>query len=222
MLIFVAGEIANVDGKRFIDLAGGLGVLNVGRVSQEILDAILGDPRTAVAPEDYLPPLGTGELFAIEGHAVPPDLVSTAKSLAAGRPPVGMTGPVASASALAELAGLTATDVLERARAQGRTIWQRMRPLEDAFGIVGEVKRRGPMVDLELVVDERTREPNEPAADAVVKRCHENGVLVLKAGTHDNVVRLLGPPVIPEDDLHEGLEVLTDALEWANRGMPAS
>jgi 4-aminobutyrate aminotransferase/(S)-3-amino-2-methylpropionate transaminase len=74
------------------------------------------------------------------------------------------------------------------------------------------------MVGIELVVDERTREPNKLAAAAVLKRCHANGVLILKAGTYDNVVRLLAPLVISEADLHEGLDVLTEALEWANAG----
>jgi 4-aminobutyrate aminotransferase/(S)-3-amino-2-methylpropionate transaminase len=81
------------------------------------------------------------------------------------------------------------------------------------------VRGLGPMVGIELVVDERTKEPNKLAAAAVLKRCHEHGVLILKAGTYDNVVRLLAPLVISEEDLHEGLDVLTDALEWANAGM---
>jgi 4-aminobutyrate aminotransferase/(S)-3-amino-2-methylpropionate transaminase len=44
-------------------------------------------------------------------------------------------------------------------------------------------------------------------------------VLILKAGTYDNVVRMLAPLVISEDDLHAGLDVLTEALEWADGGM---
>jgi 4-aminobutyrate aminotransferase/(S)-3-amino-2-methylpropionate transaminase len=181
----------------------------------------------------------TGKMFAIEHYGVVPDIVTTAKSLGAGLPISAVTGPadvmeaphvgglggtyggnpVACAAALAVIAELEETDLLERADKQGRIIRDRLDPLVDAFGMVGEVRGLGPMVGIELVVDERTREPNKLAAAAVLKRCHEDGVLILKAGTYDNVVRLLAPLVISEEDLHEGLDVLTNALEWANAGM---
>ncbi|MGH2754346.1 MAG: 4-aminobutyrate--2-oxoglutarate transaminase [Actinomycetota bacterium] len=227
-----------------------------------VIEPVQGEGGFVVAPDDYLPALRaicsdrdilliddeiqsgmgrTGKLFAIEHFDVVPDIVTTAKSLAAGLPLAGVTGPadvmesvhvgglggtyggnpVACAAALAVLEELTETDLLERATRQGEIVQDRLRPLEDALGIVGEVRGLGPMVGLELVVDERTKEPNKLAAAGVIKRCHENGVLILKAGTYDNVVRLLAPLVISDADLHEGLDVLTDALEWANRGMPA-
>jgi 4-aminobutyrate aminotransferase / (S)-3-amino-2-methylpropionate transaminase / 5-aminovalerate transaminase len=181
----------------------------------------------------------TGKMFAIEHYGVVPDIVTTAKSLGAGLPISAVTGPadvmeaphvgglggtfggnpVACAAALAVIAELRETDLLDRADKQGRIIRDRLDPLVDALGIVGEVRGLGPMVGIELVIDERTKEPNKLAAAAVLKRCHERGVLILKAGTYDNVVRLLAPLVISEEDLHEGLDVLTDALEWANAGM---
>src|ERR671919_1145023 len=181
----------------------------------------------------------TGKLFAIEHYGVVPDIVTTAKSLGAGFPIAGITGradlmesphvgglggtyggnPVACSAALAVLAELTETDILERAEAQGVTIRGRLDPLADQVGIVGEVRGLGPMVGIELVVDKESKEPNKVATTAVAKRCHENGLLILKAGTYDNVVRLLAPLVISEADLHEGLDVLVDALQWADGGM---
>jgi 4-aminobutyrate aminotransferase/(S)-3-amino-2-methylpropionate transaminase len=181
----------------------------------------------------------TGKMFAIEHYGVVPDIVTTAKSLGAGLPISAVTGrddvmeaphvgglggtyggnPVACAAALAVIEELAETDLLERADKQGRVIRDRLDPLVDALGIVGEVRGLGPMVGIELVVDEQTKEPNKVATGAVLKRCHEQGVLILKAGTYDNVVRLLAPLVISEEDLHEGLDVLMDALELANGGM---
>jgi 4-aminobutyrate aminotransferase/(S)-3-amino-2-methylpropionate transaminase len=180
----------------------------------------------------------TGKMFAVEHYGVVPDIVATAKSLGAGMPISAVTGPaevmdaphvgglggtyggnpVACAAALAVIAELTETDLLQRAEAQGNAIRARLDPLQDALNIVGEVRGLGPMVGLELVVDERTKEPNKLAAAAVVKRCHEAGVLIMKAGTYDNVVRLLAPLVISDADLQEGLDVLVDTLEWANKG----
>lgn len=180
----------------------------------------------------------TGRMFAMEHYDVIPDIVTTAKSLGAGLPISGITGsadmmdaphvgglggtyggnPVACAAALAVIAELETTDLLERAEKQGRIIRDRLDPLAEKHELVGEVRGLGPMVGIELVQDKQTKEPAKLATAAVVKRCHENGVLILKAGTYDNVVRLLAPLTIEEDDLVEGLDVLVEALEWTAQG----
>lgn len=234
--------------------------IGAGNVACLVVEPVQGEGGFVVAPDDYLPALRaicterdillvddevqtgmgrTGRMFAAEHYGVVPDIVTTAKSLGAGLPISGVTGPadvmeaphvgglggtyggnpVACAAALAVIAELEETDLLERARRQGAIVSERLDPLEDALNIVGEVRGLGPMVGLELVVDERTREPNKLAAAAVLKRCHSNGVLILKAGTYDNVVRLLAPLVIDDADLHKGLDVVVEALEWANAGM---
>jgi 4-aminobutyrate aminotransferase/(S)-3-amino-2-methylpropionate transaminase len=235
--------------------------LGASNVACMVIEPVQGEGGFVVAPNDYMPALReicsdrdillvddevqtgmgrTGKMFAIEHYDVAPDIITTAKSLGAGFPISGVTGPadvmeaphvgglggtyggnpVACAAALAVLAELTETDLMERGVKQGKLIRERLDPLADALGIVGEVRGLGPMVGVELVVDERTKEPNKLAAAGVLKRCHENGVLILKAGTYDNVVRLLAPLVISDDDLHEGLDVMVEALEWANKGMP--
>ena len=234
--------------------------IGASEVACVVVEPVQGEGGFVVAPEDFLPALRaicsdrdillvddevqtgmgrTGKMFAAEHYGLVPDIITTAKSLGAGLPISGVTGPaevmdaphvgglggtyggnpVACAAALAVIAELTETDLLARAEKQGRLIRERLDPLADALGIVGEVRGLGPMVGLELVVDEQTKEPNKLAAAAVLKRCHRNGVLILKAGTYDNVVRLLAPLVISDEDLHEGLDVLTEALEWANGGM---
>ena len=234
--------------------------IGASEVACVVIEPVQGEGGFVVAPDDFLPALRaicsdrdillvddevqtgmgrTGKMFAAEHYGLVPDIVTTAKSLGAGLPISGVTGPaqvmeaphvgglggtyggnpVACAAALAVIAELTETDLLARAEKQGRLIRERLDPLTDALGIVGEVRGLGPMVGVELVVDERTKEPNKLAAAAVLKRCHSNGVLILKAGTYDNVVRLLAPLVISDEDLHEGLDVLTEALEWANGGM---
>ena len=174
----------------------------------------------------------TAKMFAMEHYDVVPDIVTTAKSLGAGLPISGITGPagameaphvgglggtyggnpLACAAALAVIEELENGDLLARAEAQGKTIRERLDPLAEEDGMVGEVRGLGPMVGLELVLDRKTKEPASLATATVVKRCHENGLLILKCGTHDNVVRLLAPLVIPDNDLHRGLDILTDAL----------
>jgi 4-aminobutyrate aminotransferase/(S)-3-amino-2-methylpropionate transaminase len=234
-----------------------IGASNVAAI---VVEPVQGEGGFVVAPDDWLPAIKaiaserdiifvddeiqsgmgrTGHLFAAEHYGVVPDIVTTAKSLAAGLPLAGVTGrtelmddphvgglggtyggnPVACAAALAVLRELTETDLLERARAQGRIIRERLDPLGDELSIIGEVRGLGPMVGLELVSDRKTKEPAKTETGAVVKRCISNGVLTLKAGTYDNVVRLLAPLVISEDDLHEGLDVMIEALRWADGDM---
>lgn len=234
--------------------------IGAGNVAAVVVEPVQGEGGFVVAPDDWLPAIRaicserdilmvadevqtgmgrTGRLFAVDHYGVVPDLVTTAKSLAAGLPLSAVTGdsevmeaahvgglggtfggnPVACAAALAVLAELTETDILERADKQGRIIRDRLDPLVGRHAIVGEVRGLGPMVGVELVVDKRTKEPHKPATSAVIKRCYENGLLILKAGTYDNVVRLLAPLVISDDDLHEGLDILVETLEWADGGM---
>ena len=202
--------------------------------------AIASDREILFVDDEVQAGMGrTGKMLAVEHYDVVPDIITTAKSLGAGLPISGVTGradvmehphvgglggtyggnPVACAAALAVISELTETDLLERSRRQGEVIRNRLDPLYDELKLIGDVRGLGPMVGLELVTDRGTKEPAKTEAAAIVKRCYSNGVLVLKAGTYDNVVRLLAPLVISEEDLHEGLDVFVDALRWADGGM---
>jgi 4-aminobutyrate aminotransferase / (S)-3-amino-2-methylpropionate transaminase / 5-aminovalerate transaminase len=226
------------------------------RVACVIIEPVQGEGGFVVTPPDFMTALRsicdergilliadeiqsgmgrTARMFAMEHYDVVPDMVTTAKSLGAGFPISGVTGPaevmeaphvgglggtyggnpVACAAALAVIAELEETDLLERAEKQGRMVRDRLDPLAESHALVGEVRGLGPMIGIELVQDKHTKEPAKLAAAAVIKRCHENGVLILKAGTYDNVVRLLAPLTIDEDDLDRGLDVLVEAVEWA-------
>jgi len=86
--------------------------------------------------------------------------------------------------------------------------------------VVGEVRGRGMMTAIELVSDRETREPlGGPEANAIVKRCLDEGVVILKAGTYDNVIRLLPPITIDESLLEEGLATLDEALGEVDSGL---
>jgi 4-aminobutyrate aminotransferase/(S)-3-amino-2-methylpropionate transaminase len=66
------------------------------------------------------------------------------------------------------------------------------------------------MVAIELVHDDGR--PDAARAKAIASRCHEQGVLVLTAGTSGNVVRLLPPLVLEHHLLDQGLDILHDAV----------
>jgi 4-aminobutyrate aminotransferase/(S)-3-amino-2-methylpropionate transaminase len=173
----------------------------------------------------------TGTWFACEHEGVEPDLVTTAKGIAAGLPLAGLTGraevvdavhpgglggtyggnPVADAAALAAMAAMRRLDLAGAARHIGRVVESRLRGLQAELPAVADVRGRGAMWALELVRP-GTLEPDPAATRAVAAACHAAGVVVLTCGTWGNVIRLLPPLVIDEGLLHEGLDVLTGAL----------
>ena len=177
----------------------------------------------------------TGRWFGIEHEGVVPDVVTTAKSLGGGLPISAVTAradimdgvhvgglggtfggnPLACRAALAVLDRIERDGLLQRAESIGRITFDRLREIEERHEVVGDVRGRGAMVAIELVTDRATKEPASEVATRVIKECYREGVIVLKAGTYDNVVRLLPPLTIEEGLMLEGLDVLDKALAAA-------
>ncbi len=174
-----------------------------------------------------------GRWFAIEDEGVVPDVVTSAKSLGGGLPISAVTGradimdaahvgalggtyggnPVAAAAALAVLDQIEREGLLERSRTLGVQMRSTLAEMQVRHRMIGDVRGRGLMNAIELVADRTTKEPLDGAAGSrIVRRCLENGVVILKAGTYDNVIRLLPPITIDEGLLEEGLAVLDEAI----------
>lgn len=174
-----------------------------------------------------------GDWFTIVNEGVMPDIVTSAKSLAAGFPLSAVTGradlmdsvhvgglggtyggnPVAAAAALAVLDMIERDGLLERSKNLGAKLLRRLNEMAARHEIIGEVRGRGMMTAIELVEDRASKTPLDGAkGSAIVKSCLENGVVLLKAGTFDNVIRLLPPINIEEDLLEDGLGILDGAL----------
>jgi 4-aminobutyrate aminotransferase / (S)-3-amino-2-methylpropionate transaminase / 5-aminovalerate transaminase len=168
----------------------------------------------------------TGAWFACEHEGVVPDIVTTAKGLGGGLPLGGVTAraelvdkvhpnglggtfagnPVACAAALAALGMIESEGLVERARRIGDVMLPRLRALQQAHPVIADVRGRGAMVAVELA-DGQGR-PEAALTAEVATACHNEGVLVLTAGTYGNVLRFLPPLVIPDDVLEDGLGVL--------------
>jgi 4-aminobutyrate aminotransferase/(S)-3-amino-2-methylpropionate transaminase len=123
--------------------------------------------------------------------------------------------PLACAAALAVLDTIDREGLLPRAERIGEIVQDRLREMADRIPLIGDVRGRGAMAAVELVLDRETKEPAKAEATLVIEECYREGVVVLKAGTFDNVVRLLPPLTISEDLLTEGLGVLEKALAAA-------
>ncbi|WP_067601529.1 4-aminobutyrate--2-oxoglutarate transaminase [Nocardiopsis listeri] len=172
----------------------------------------------------------TGDMFACDHEGIVPDLITTAKGIAGGLPLAAVTGraelmdavhggglggtyggnPAACAAALASLEAIESGDLVGRAREIGELMLDRLNTLAREFDVVGDVRGRGAMIAIELVED--GKEPNPEAVAKVLKHCHARGLVLLSAGTYGNVIRMLPPLVIGDDLLHEGLDLLEEAL----------
>lgn len=175
----------------------------------------------------------TGKMFAIEHYGVEPDLITVAKSIAAGLPLSGVLGkaeimdapregavggtyvgnPVGLAAALAVLDVFADEDLVARAARIGDTIRTRMLGWQERHSQIGDVRGLGAMLAIELVEDPESRQPAPHLASAVVEAAAERGLLLLQAGIHSNCLRVLCPLVITDPELAEGLDAWTEALD---------
>ncbi len=175
----------------------------------------------------------TGRMFAIEHYDVEPDLLVVAKSIAAGLPLSGVLGkaeimdapdeggvggtyvgnPVALAAAGAVLDVIEDEGLVDRAGRIGETIRGRMQEWQRRYPQIGDVRGLGAMLAIELVEDPASKRPAPELASAVTEAAAERGLLLLKAGTYSNCIRVLCPLVIGDDELEEALGAWGDALD---------
>jgi len=174
----------------------------------------------------------TGRMFAMEHFDVEPDLMTVAKSIAAGLPLSGVIGraaimdgahdgaiggtyignPVAQAAALAVLDVFEEEELVARAEFIGERIRNRMLGWQRRWRSIGDVRGLGAMLAIELVHDPVTKEPAPEVARAVIDAALQGGLILLKAGIHGNCIRVLCPLTIEDAVLEEALGVWEDAL----------
>jgi len=223
-------------------------------VAAIVIEPVQGEGGFVVAPKEYLAGVRrlcdehgivlvvdevqtgfgrTGTMFATEHYDVEPDLMTVAKSIAAGLPLSGVIGkaeimdapadsaiggtyvgnPVAQAAALAVLDVFEEEGVCDRAAQIGETIRARMESWQERWPEIGDVRGLGAMLAIELVKDPATKEPDADRATAIVEAAAERGLLLLKSGIYSNCIRVLAPLVLSDAELEEALGVWEEALE---------
>jgi 4-aminobutyrate aminotransferase/(S)-3-amino-2-methylpropionate transaminase len=174
----------------------------------------------------------TGKWFACEHFGIEPDLIAMAKSLGGGMPIAAVTGraevmdapgvgslggtfcghPLSCAAAIAAIETIERENLLARSTALGKRFEQRASGWQKHWPLVGEVRGLGGMCAMELVRDAATREPADAETKELAQFCYEHGLITITAGTFNNVIRILVPLVVTDEQFEEGLDVLEAAL----------
>ncbi|GAC67726.1 aspartate aminotransferase family protein [Gordonia soli] len=183
----------------------------------------------------------TGAMYAFERDGVVPDLVTLSKTLGAGLPVAAVvtspeieevchergflfftthvSDPLAAAVALTVLRVIDRDGLVDRSQKLGEQLRDRLTGLQDRFEVVVDVRGRGLLQGLELTGDARSDRSADEFGRDLTGEC-------LSRGLHLNIVQLPGlggvfriaPPLtIGEDDLHRGMDILTDSIVAVSR-----
>lgn len=174
----------------------------------------------------------TGAWWTVDHYDLEPDLVTSAKALSSGFPLSAVIGkaevmdkmeggqlgstfggnPTACAAALATIQVIEDEGLLERAQEIGAVARDRLGKLQQRFAQIGDVRGIGPMIGIEFVSD-GSKTPNPEAVAEIVASAREDGLILLSTGTYSNVIRLLPPIRMSDEELNEGLDKLESAIE---------
>ncbi|MBX8944412.1 4-aminobutyrate--2-oxoglutarate transaminase [Alloalcanivorax venustensis] len=174
----------------------------------------------------------TGKMFAMEHFGIAADITTVSKSLAAGLPLSGVVGrteilnaaapgelggtyagsPVACAAALAVIDIIEEENLLIKSEDMGGKIESKLHELAERHSFVGEIRRLGSMVAVEIVNNCNEKVPDKEKTAEIVKYANANGLLLLSAGLNGNVIRFLAPLVITDEELDKGLAILEVAF----------
>jgi len=174
----------------------------------------------------------TGKWFASEHFGIEPDLITTAKSLGGGMPIAAVTGraeimdapgpgslggtycghPLSCAAALAAIETIEKERLLARSIAIGERFEKRANAWQKKWDLVGDIRGLGGMCAMELVRNAPTLEPADTETKQIARYCYEHGLITITAGTFNNVIRILVPLVITDEQFDEGLDIIEAAL----------
>ncbi len=174
----------------------------------------------------------TGKLFAVEHYGIAPDLIATAKSLAAGMPLAAVTGkaeimdgphpgglggtysgnPLACVAAIEAIGMIRQPEFLERATQIGDRIRNHLMDLQAEIQLIGNVRGLGAMMLMELVRDRDTKLPAPDETLLLTQECLKRGLIAIRSGLFSNCIRFLPPLNITDEQVDEAMSIIAEAL----------
>lgn len=178
----------------------------------------------------------TGRMFASEywkEAGVEPDILATAKSIAAGLPISAITAreeimeaviggtiggtycgnPLACAAALKTIEIMERDNLANRSLEIGEKVQKRYKEWMEKYEVVGDVRGLGSMIGIEFVTDKKSKKPNPAIVLNIINEATQNGLMIENAGVYGNVIRFLAPLVMTDEQLEIGLKIFEDAIK---------
>lgn len=170
----------------------------------------------------------TGHWASWQHYGVIPDISTYAKSMGSGLPIAAVVGkaeimdaaaigsiggtyigsPISCAASLATIQYMKDINLNEKAQLIGDIIHTRLTKLKEECPSIGDVRGVGAMIGIEFVNDNDPNSPDAEICNKIVSACYEEGLIILSAGTHKNIIRILSPLVITLDELDKGMTIL--------------
>jgi len=177
----------------------------------------------------------TGHWASWQHYGIEPDISTYAKSMGSGLPIAAVVGkaeimdaaasgsiggtyigsPVCCVAASATIKYMKDINLNQRAVEIGNIISTRLNNLKNDYPGIGDVRGIGAMIGIEFVKNGDPTQPNMDVCSQIIKGCEENGLIVLSAGTYKNIIRILSPLVITNEQLNKGLSILEIEIKKA-------
>ena len=174
----------------------------------------------------------TGKWGAYQHYNVLPDISTWAKSMGSGMPIGAVIGkaevmdkaqpgtiggtylgnPVCCAAALATIEYMEKENLNSRALEICKTVDDRLESFRSFCPHIGDIRGLGAMQAVEFVYDNDPDKPNSEIVAKLTNACLRRGLILLSAGTHKNVIRILSPLSISDDTLFKGLNIIEEEL----------
>jgi adenosylmethionine-8-amino-7-oxononanoate aminotransferase len=194
----------------------------------------------------------TGRNFGIEHWGVEPDVIVSAKGLSGGYAPLGTVimsdaiadtfidgnssfvndftygaHPVGCAAGLAVLRIIERDHLVENAAVQGDYLFERLHELAESQSLIGDIRGKGLLAGLELVLDRASATPAPPELE-LSRRLHlaaqARGLMIYPGAGADGVAGdqvLVSPPLtVTREDIDEIVTRLAGALKDVTESLP--
>ncbi len=167
----------------------------------------------------------TGKIFACEHWNIEPDIMCLAKALGGGLPLGAIliskkiddacepgdhfntfyANPVCCAAALASINVLIRERLWKNAEKIGSLILKALKEEQEKYNFIGEVRGKGLMIGIEIVKDQKTKEPAPTIAENIKIEMRKRGYIIGVGGIFKNVVRVQPPLILSEEEANKAI-----------------